>query len=281
MRARLDQRLFARYLRGPNHPGKLRLLGWLADLGRPRSLVLQVADGVVMQLDARDYVQREIIYRGGYEPRSVELFERLLARARGCVDFGAHMGLYSLRAAARLAPRGGKVLAVEPTPAHAAALQRNAELSGLTNLEICTAAFASKDGIVRMIAPHASNTGGSRLAAGADQAGDLRSLPLHVPVLSGDRLAPLAAGFRPDLVKLDVEGHEFAVLRGFLPALPEAPNDLLLECKPEEFDYGDLAEHLAWMAARGYRPFDVTGRPWDGKSPLTEDNLWLSRSPHP
>ncbi len=271
----LLDRLYVCYARAKHHPCHLRFLGVLRSLFRLRRVIVALPPSVRMELDPDDYLQREILFRGLYETRSMALFDRLLADARGCLDFGAHMGLYTLRAAAALAPRGGRVLAIEPTPAHSAALLRNAELSGLANIELCTAAFSRDPGLARMIAPHPANTGGSRLADGLHP--DLRAIALHVPVRAAAELAPLLASGGADLIKIDVEGHEFHILASLLPALPELPRDILLECKPSEFDYGDLGAHLHWLHGLGYECRDIDGATWNGASSLPEDNLWLHR----
>jgi hypothetical protein len=56
-------------------------------------------------------------------------------------------------------------------------------------------------------------------------------------------------GLRPDLVKIDVEGHEFAVLRGMPGLLAEAPPVLLLEITR------DHAAILALLQGAGYQLF--------------------------
>jgi FkbM family methyltransferase len=270
----LAHRLFVAYARMRAHPCQLRFLGWLRTVFRLREVVVALTPRVRMALDPDDFVQRELIFRGTYEPRSLARFDQLIATdVRGCLDFGAHMGLYSLRAAAGLESRGGRVVAVEPTPTHAAALLRNAQLSRLNNFLLCTAAFSHTPGLARMIAPHAANTGGSRL--GDASMADLRTIPLLVPVLKAAELATMLPAGAADVLKIDVEGHEFHVLRSLLPALKESPRHILLECKPTDFDYGDLDDHLTWLAGLGYTFLDVAGQPWDRRSPLPEDNLWL------
>src|SRR5688500_11060119 len=97
-------RLIKAYYRAPEHPARLRLLRWLKFLLRVDAVRAEVVPGVVMELDARDYLQREVLFRGGYELATLARFDALLANATGFTDFGAHVGLYTLRAARALAP---------------------------------------------------------------------------------------------------------------------------------------------------------------------------------
>lgn len=269
-------RLIGRYYRAPEHPGKLRLLGWLKYLLAVRSIRLETVPGVVMELDESDYVQREILFHGGYELATLARFDALLRGARGAVDFGAHMGQFTLRAARALAAHGGIVFAVEPTPAHSFALLRNAALSGLTNIELCTAAASSAPALLRMIAPHVANTGGSRLATGPILH-DLRTIPLYVPVRPAAEIAALIPPECLDLVKIDVEGHEFHILRSLFEATPRLPRDILFEYSPDHFDYGTGATTLDWLRSFGYQLRSIDGEAYTTRRSLPEDNLWAHR----
>ena len=219
-------------------------------------------------------MQREILFHGGYELATLARYDALLHNARGAVDFGAHMGLFTLRAARALASRGGRVFAIEPTPAHAVALLHNATLSGLINIELCTCAVSCAPALLRMISPHTANTGGSRLAKANEVAEDFRSIPLHVPVRPARELAELIPADCLDLVKIDVEGHEFNILRSLLLVTPHLPRDIIFEYKPSEFDYGPPATTLDWLRSLDYALLTINGDPFDPFSPLPEDNLW-------
>lgn len=268
-------RIVSRYCRAPEHRGRLRLIGWLKRLLRVKRVRVEVIPGVIMDLDERDYVQREILFRGGYETATLARFDRLLASARGCTDFGSHMGLYTLRAARSLAPRGGRVFCVEPTPMHAHVMLHNAALSGLRNIELCTAAVSDRPAILRMIAPHERNTGGSRLANGIDH--DLRAIPLHVPVRPAADLAAIIPEECLDLVKLDIEGHEFRALQSLFGATATRPRDILLELRPPSLRDAAFEQDIAWLAREGYELLNVTGGPFSSATPGPEDNLWARR----
>lgn len=75
-------RLVAAYWRRGEHPSKLRLLGWLRWLLGVRAVRTAVVSGVVMELDDTDYVQREILFSGGYELATLRLFDRLVVDER-------------------------------------------------------------------------------------------------------------------------------------------------------------------------------------------------------
>lgn len=267
-------RLVARYHRSAEHPGRLRLLGWLKRLLGVRTVRVEVAAGVVMDLDDTDFVQREILRHGGYELDTLRLFERLMGDASGFLDVGAHHGQYALRAARALADRGGRVFAVEPSPANAAALLRNAALSGLTNLDLCTVALSDAPGLLRLVQPQAANTGGSRLTAERPAAHD--GPTLHVAVRPFSDLASLVPATAFDLVKIDVEGHEGRVLSSIF-ACGLRPAQILLEYLPAHFNYGLNQDMPAWLTSHGYEVMTVTGVLYQAGQPLPDDNLWARR----
>jgi len=270
-------KLIARYHRGPEHPSKRRLLRWLRRLLAVGTVRVEVGPGIIMELDEADYVQREILYFGGYERETLQLFDRLIANARGFLDIGGHHGQYTLRAARALAPRRGRVFAFEPTPANAAALLRNARLSGLGNIDVCTAALSDTAGILRMVQSHATNTGGSRLAS--QTTGTRGELAIHVAVHPFGDFVPIIPAEAFDLVKIDVEGYEARVLASLFASTAPRPRHILLEYTPVDFDYG-LPEGLpAWLERHGYIVRDVTGAPFSPARPLPEANLWAERQP--
>lgn len=263
-------RLLARYFAAREHPGRLRIIGILRRTLGVSLVRKQVSAGVVMELDPGDYLQREILVRGSYEGATLGLLDNLLINASGFLDVGAHMGLFTLRAAHALAKRGGRVVAIEPTPAHAAMLLRNAELSGLANIDLISCALSDFRSLVTMASPHHANTGGSRIKE--ENGPDFRSIPIRVSVVPAGDVVPLLPPRALDVVKVDVEGHEFRVLRSLLGSMEDLPANIIVEYVPEQRRYeGDLA----WISELGYEILEVDGRQYLGTRPPLEDNLWL------
>lgn len=223
-----------------------------------------------MELDESDFVQHELLYGGGYERETVQLFDRLLAGARGFLDVGAHHGLYTLRAAKALALRGTRVFAFEPMPANSQALIRNARLNRLTNIDVCTVALSNRSEITRMVLPFATNTGGARLETGHHAPGnDLAILVAVHPIAD---VLPAIPPEAFDLVKIDVEGFELRILESLFSSSAPRPKHLILEYAPRAFDYGGSVP--SWLERHGYHVRTVRGDPVGPDMMLPEDNLW-------
>ena len=168
------------------------------------------------------------------------------------IDIGAHHGLY----ARALAGTARTVLAVEPIPALVA------ELRGVLpeRCRIIEAAMSERSGSAILRVP--LRQGLPDHALGSLEPGVLRGAAYvshKVPTLRLDDLAARYAGAgRVGLVKIDVEGHEAAVLRGGAKMLRTHRPVLLIEA--EERHGCDVWALFAWLAARGY----LASIPWSG-----------------
>ena len=129
------------------------------------------------------------------------VFARLLAPDTNCIDVGAHVGTVS-RIFAELAPRG-RHLIIEPEAAKAAWLARR-----FPGAEVHAVAAAEADG-ERTLYQNLDNPGFTGLAP---RKGRGRTRESRVRAVRLDSLVP--ADRRIGLLKIDVEGHEYAVLRG-------------------------------------------------------------------
>jgi len=142
------------------------------------------------------------------------------------VDLGANVGLYSLWmvASARTAGRKLQVLAVEPDPVTRARLLANLAASGADNVTVAPVAVGAEAGRGTIV-EHGNNRGENQVATG-DAAGDegFEILPLH-------QICDRYGVSRIDAMKVDLEGHDEAALRGMFETAPEAlwPRTLIVE----------------------------------------------------
>jgi FkbM family methyltransferase len=155
-----------------------------------------------------------VLFRLGFMGREeFALFRWLLRPGMTVVDIGANQGVFTLFCADQVAPTGA-VVAFEPDAEMFSALRANVNANAKTWVELQNLALGSEDAQLTF---HISrlNRGDNRLAIGRPSAtGDPT-----VRVVTLDRML----GGRPvDLVKMDVQGWEGAVLRGMKGLLASA-----------------------------------------------------------
>jgi FkbM family methyltransferase len=134
-------------------------------------------------------------------------------------DVGANMGLFSFAAAVAAGP-SGHVLAVEPDTDLAGLLRRSAAATGHAPVEVLPAAVSDAQSVARFNIARRNRATSHLAGFGTNMAGGVRSSQL-VPTVTLDWLA--ARFPAPDVLKIDVEGAELAVLGGGSQVLARSP----------------------------------------------------------
>jgi FkbM family methyltransferase len=140
-------------------------------------------------------------------------------------DVGANIGVFAL-VMSRLAP-GGRVFAFEPAAENFDYLEKNLAANGATNVVAERCAVYDESGTVPFVFSPASPSG-SFVSRGTGHAGE--SQP--VEAVSMDDYVEGRGLSRVDLVMVDAEGAEMAVLRGAARTLETFRPALLVEINP-------------------------------------------------
>jgi FkbM family methyltransferase len=182
------------------------------------------------------------------------------------LDIGAHVGYFSVMAA-RLVGHRGLVLAFEPEPRNYSLLLANVWENGLGNVVCFPWAVGEHSGFARLYTG-GTNTGDNRLYASEEE----REAML-VRVVALDSIAAL----RPpvNVIKIDVQGAEDAVIRGMHHLLAASPDVVVLA---EYWPYGirqrgeDARSILDYYRSLGYR-IRVQHPEHVGVTELTDDEI--------
>jgi FkbM family methyltransferase len=196
----------------------------LVDLVRWRGATRTVLQGPAagLRIGARD---ASADYAEGTNERPVQdALTRLLEPGDTFFDVGANVGFFSLLAA-RLVGREGRVVAFEAVPHIAARLAANARINGFSQIEVVGSAVGATPG--RKALHVTDHPGGATLAEDSGAA-DIVSTT-EVDVVSLDVLVESGSAPSPDVIKIDVEGYEAAVLAGMRRLLLEARPRLIVE----------------------------------------------------
>ncbi|HEY2407147.1 MAG TPA: FkbM family methyltransferase [Polyangiaceae bacterium] len=145
---------------------------------------------------------------GTLEPELQEAFSLFTHPGMTVYDIGANVGFFSILAA-RLVGHSGKILAFDPLPTNTQMVEYNAKLNGFEQVEVHRAALGNEDGEAAFVISSDPNWGKLKgIGVPASVSGEERVV-IH-------RIDSLVAGGlpAPELIKIDVEGAEVAVLEG-------------------------------------------------------------------
>jgi FkbM family methyltransferase len=166
-------------------------------------------------------------------------------------DVGAHFGVFSLVTA----HFGGRAVAVDPSPTATRMIAVQAALNGLTDkIQIVRAALSDANGTLALLGSGAFSDGYFQVTKGRS-----RSELTEMPAVTLDRMAEQFGA--PTHVKIDVEGHEVAVIRGARQLLTEHSPVLFLEIHNKLIlsAGGNPAALLDDLDRLGYATFSVSG----------------------
>jgi FkbM family methyltransferase len=206
-------------------------------------------------------------YRGRGEPE-LALIRHLIEPGTTALDVGASIGIY----AAEMARTAGKVIAFEANPRAAAYAARVAA----RNVEVVNVALSSGAGATTLRIP--LNVEGRRID-------ELATIEAGNPLHAGATASVEVETKRLDdcgitncsFIKIDVEGHEEAVLDG-ASALIAAQRPVLMVEVNEDGNAGAVQRIAGRLAALGYRGVFLSHgmmRPIDEFDPARDQDLAL------
>jgi FkbM family methyltransferase len=188
-----------------------------------------------------------ILYEREFEPASMQIWCRLARTASGILDIGAHVGVYSLAAAALR--KDIKIHAFEPNPHAYSRLRIHILVNEFHNVIEHWFAVGNEDGIapfswVKKPNQQISSGGGVGRGAGREE--------VVVPMrkLDGTMLGPKLGD--QGLVKVDVEGGEIVAFQGMSEVIARRPDILLETFNPAACDALNPL-----LSAHGYRAYKV------------------------
>lgn len=249
----LARGMFRRYLsKFPLRDGKAYWYGRLHPYLLPpeRFITVRLDLGFVMKLDLGDPEQLKIYFYGHYHERyEADLVRRLLGNEEVFWDIGANVGYFTLVAATALQNRG-QIIALEPGGNAYARLCDNLALNRFDQVRTYQLAAADTAGEARLyLAGGVADSGASLFDHGQDGYEVVRTVALD-DLLASQGLRP------PDLIKMDVEGAELAVLKGAARLLSGFSPLLLLEMEDKTLAAAGATKGAIQqlLSGYGYRP---------------------------
>jgi FkbM family methyltransferase len=171
--------------------------------------------GGLIYLDVDESPMMRARAEGRFEPEKVAALQRLLRPGMTFVDVGANKGDFSL-IAARVMNDEGRVLSFEPGPENCRWIRKSIELNGYRSIALHELALSDAEGHVPL---YLGERSGWHSLVPARDGGD----SIEVETRTLDSMLADTGDAHADVLKIDVEGAELAVLRGAARTLAEQP----------------------------------------------------------
>jgi FkbM family methyltransferase len=211
-----------------------------------------------VMLSKGDYIETDLHrwgYGRGWEGLSLQVWARLARDAGTILDMGAFRGVYAL--AAKAVNPQARVIAFEPVASSHDRLVENVSLNGF-DIDAQRLAVSDSTGTATMFD---ALKRGHALASLA-RPPKVAYVKIEVPTTTLDAFLEREGMASVDLIKIDVEGHEAAVLRGMSGLLARSRPTLIIELLTE----GAGANVLDMLRRHAYQAYLVAEN--DGLEPI-------------
>jgi len=188
-------------------------------------------DNVIVEAYGLKYVVdrgSKFIVEESYEPFMKDVVKLKLGDV--FVDVGAHVGKYSFYAARQVGD-SGLVIAIEPHPKNVENLKKGIRLNGFKNIKVVEKACSDRSGRAFLLE--------YELSARHEITDKPTKLMVEIDTL--DNILQSFRINRVDMLKIDVNGHEYQVIEGARNTLknykPTILMEVMLENKEKVFSY--------------------------------------------
>ncbi len=238
---RLALELKAMIVRPPDHP------------------IVKILNGVKFEFDTREDPYVRLMYFGLYEMGIVQhVMKNFLQKGDVFIDVGASIGYHTAFGAGYVG-KTGEVHAFEPVPQYFEKLQKVARMNSECHIFVNQCALGDAEGDVDMYLAktHIVNNSIVRDFIGKGEI----TTTIRVPIRRLDSYIKEKELTTIKLIKIDVEGYEFSVLKGmerFFEETPNLPFIICEICPPAAHLQGyEVRDILLYMEKFSYAPYEV------------------------
>jgi FkbM family methyltransferase len=191
---------------------------------------------------------------GKMEPSVQRTLRAIIRPGDVFFDVGANVGFFTILGA-RLVGESGSVVAFEPEPENVAALRDNVGLNAFSNVVVVASAVSSSSGVAHLQVPHRAT---ARLLP-VDRVDVTAS---QVVTTSIDDFVTEHPELKPEVVKIDVEGHEAEVIRGMRETLARLRPIVLCELHRTNLEVAAAFDEAGYRTTVLDGPGPVDASPW-------------------
>jgi FkbM family methyltransferase len=165
------------------------------------------------------------------------------------LDIGSNLGIFVLYGARRISP--GTVYAIEPHPQNIATMEKSLELNEINNVKVYQMAIGGVNGTAEMTLFQQSNWGS---ILERDKTTEFVNYiidhfyvdTITVPMMTLDAFTT-KENIIPDIIRMDVEGHEYQIFQNGERTVTEMPLGSMLQVEFHTRIYEESMEHNTWL----------------------------------
>lgn len=150
-------------------------------------------------------IEKDLLLNKTREPISTKIMKTWCTPGSVVLDIGANIGYYTILAAKNVGKKG-KVYAIEPAKYSYSLLKKNIKLNNLKNVKLYNIAFGDYNGKLKIYIEEASNYN-SPIPVGKKN--EIEVVPCYKIDTFFKKMKR-----KPDIIKIDVEGYEYNILKG-------------------------------------------------------------------
>jgi FkbM family methyltransferase len=205
--------------------------------------------GLQFLIDPREHVMRQIYLKGLYEKNTLLKLIGLARKGDTFVDVGANVGAYSLPMSKYLGD--GKVIAFEPNPRAIRFLEENIKLNRADNILLEKMGLSDVNEEATLFTPSLT-TASINKHVGSEEQEKIRLTTL-------DEYCDTHGIKEIDLMKIDVEGHEYKCLHGARKIIAQSKRMVLVmeiddNCLHAGITKDNLFQFIISMGFKAYLP---------------------------
>lgn len=241
-----------------NFPGKERLSSLLnksyPEQSAKAGITWLAHEDIAIYTTGNSYIEWSILSNGTYEDEIGKLIRTSLRDGDTALDIGGNIGLQSIRMS-QCVGHSGKVYAFEPLNYLQQKFKKNTALNRANNVTLFPYALSDTEGGAEFnIDPKSWNQGTFSLLNNASE-GERQLVTIKV----ADQMPELAALPSLSLVKIDVEGFEYPVLRGMKSLLQKHKPRIIFEYDANYWNKAgqDMQSCYQFLGDLGYTLYQI------------------------
>ena len=196
-------------------------------------------------------ISAELLLFKKHEPLHTELLSRELKAGMVCIDIGSNIGYYATLES-KLVKKNGKVISIEPSPPNFKILQKNVKLQNFSNIETYNFACGDCDGTVKFSVSNRSNWSRVVSEKESESMKDEDLTIIDVPIKKLDTFLTEIPKTKIDIIRMDIEGYEYAALRGMTQTIEKHKPLLIFELHQVFLGFEKTKEMLLDLKNIGY-----------------------------